>query len=91
MTNGVPPRSITKVGLIRYHKTLQNNSAGKIERWGFCSEGCRHKKDSFMLANMNILTDDECLTLFRQVRTEIIHFNIYFKPSNFSLNYSRIV
>ena len=30
-----------------------------------------------MFASMNILTDDECLTLFRQVGTEIILFNIY--------------
>ena len=30
-------------------------------------------------ANMNLLTDDECLTLYRQVWKEIIFFNIYFK------------
>ena len=45
------------------------SSSDKIERWGFCRESCTDQRDSFMFANMNLLTDDECYTLFRQVRS----------------------
>ena len=44
-----------------------DSSPDKIERWGFCRKTCTDQRDSFMNANMNLLTDEECNTLFRQV------------------------
>ena len=38
---------------------------GKIERWGYCNDACKDDNDSFMYANMNILTDEECTELFK--------------------------
>jgi len=37
----------------------------KIQRWGFCNSACTDKKDTFLFANMNLLTDQECKTLMK--------------------------
>ena len=34
---------------------------GKIERWGYCGDKCKDKKDTFSFANVNLLSDEECL------------------------------
>ena len=39
---------------------------GKIERWGYCSEDCLDKKDGFLFANMNVLTDEECEEIYNR-------------------------
>ena len=39
---------------------------GKIERWGYCSEECLDKKDGFLFANMNVLTDEECEEIYNR-------------------------
>ena len=36
----------------------------KIQRWGFCNSACTDRRDTFMFANMNLLTDKECEVLF---------------------------
>ena len=46
--------------------------ADKIERWGFCRKDCQDKQDGFMWTNLNILTDEECKTLFAQVTFKIL-------------------
>ena len=33
---------------------------GKVERWGYCSEKCKDKKETFTFANVNLLSDEEC-------------------------------
>ena len=56
--------------LNKYKYRFCSKTIDKIERWGFCREDCQDKKDTFMFANMNLLTDTECNTLFSQVSPE---------------------
>jgi len=37
----------------------------KIQRWGYCNSACTDDRDTFLFANMNLLTDQECETLFK--------------------------
>ena len=41
----------------------------KIERWGYCSKQCIDESDGFMYANMNLLTNKECETLFKECKS----------------------
>jgi len=36
----------------------------KIESYGFCDSACRDERKGFMFASLNILTDEECTTLY---------------------------
>lgn len=47
----------------------------KIERWGYCNPQCKDDDDGFLYANMNILTMDECKTLFKYCEDCFINFN----------------
>ena len=38
--------------------------SGKIISYGFCDSACRDERQGFMFASLNILTDEECTTLF---------------------------
>ena len=53
----VEKRHALKVGWC----VTRRDVVGKIERWGYCSEKCRDKKDTFTFANVNLLSDEECL------------------------------
>ena len=39
----------------------------KIEGWGLCSKACQDNRDGFSYANLNLLTDEECMELTRFV------------------------
>jgi len=46
-------------------KGKEKKEKGKIEKYGFCDKNCRDDRVGFMYANLNILTDEECSTLFK--------------------------
>ena len=52
----VEKRHALKVGWC----VTRRDVTGKIERWGYCSENCKDKKDTFTFANVNLLSDEEC-------------------------------
>jgi len=37
----------------------------KIQRWGFCNSACTDDRDTFLFANVNLLTDKECEELLK--------------------------
>ena len=71
---GVQRRKIIKVStnsrprvvLYIVHRPI----VGKIKAWGYCSLTCKDNNNSFMYANMNVLTDEECNILMEQDREE---------------------
>jgi len=44
---------------------LEEGDTEKIKSWGFCNDACMDEKDGFMIANLNILNDEECEILFK--------------------------
>ena len=57
-------RGLSRVEKRHAHKVgwcvTRRDVTGKIERWGYCSEKCKDKKDTFTFANVNLLSDEEC-------------------------------
>ena len=45
---------------------------GTIKKWGFCSQICQDKRQTFNYANLNLLTDEECSTLLDSTKTRKI-------------------
>jgi len=54
------------------------NKKGAIKKWGFCSPICQDKRQTFMSANLNILTDKECNVLIDAMpkgRRKVMNWN----------------
>jgi len=45
-------------------KTIEKEENIQIARYGFCDKACMDYRQGFMYANLNILMDEECETLF---------------------------
>merc|ERR1712142_1194906 len=52
-------------GVIEHGWCATKSKDGKIARYGFCDKACMDTRQGFMYANLNILTDEECETLFK--------------------------
>ena len=64
-----------KVDLIQLMQSVTCCISDKIERWGYCDPKCKDSDDGFMYANMNLLTMDECKTMFNYCETCENNFN----------------
>jgi len=56
---------------------LEKGDTGKIELWGYCNSACQDNRNGFMIANLNILNDDECAELFKNLNKKKNAANLF--------------
>ena len=49
----------------------------RIQRWGFCNSACTDDRDTFLFANVNLLTDKECEELLKNGGEYIINLDSF--------------